>query len=181
MYLANKQGKITGGSQPAQLPSMASYPSHCCGSRPWRRKGEVAPTHRRRFNHHRSFTKGLCGQSSSRGPWIIIQPIKEMLQSVKSKGCCLRLSPGDISGPEVLLRPLFVYVILGKSVHWRFTPISSSLEDDHSAPGDSEGQGGACCSPWGCRVRHNLVTEQQPFCTSPEDGTSVLGPSSAQW
>ena len=27
---------------------------------------------------------------------------------------------------------------------------------------DSEGQGSlACCSPWGHRVRHNLVTEQQ--------------------
>ena len=30
-------------------------------------------------------------------------------------------------------------------------------------PGDSEGQKGLeCCSPWDCRVRHNLVTEQQP-------------------
>ena len=29
-------------------------------------------------------------------------------------------------------------------------------------PGDSEGQGSlVCCSPWGCRVGHNLVTEQQ--------------------
>ena len=28
--------------------------------------------------------------------------------------------------------------------------------------GDGEGQGGpACCSPWGCRVRHNWVTEQE--------------------
>ena len=28
-------------------------------------------------------------------------------------------------------------------------------------PGDSVGQGGlACCSPWGCRVEHNLATEQ---------------------
>ena len=27
--------------------------------------------------------------------------------------------------------------------------------------GDSERQGSlACCSPWGCRVRHDLVTEQ---------------------
>ena len=30
------------------------------------------------------------------------------------------------------------------------------------APGDNEGQGGlGRCSPWGCRVRHDLVTEQQ--------------------
>ena len=29
-------------------------------------------------------------------------------------------------------------------------------------PGDGEGQGNqACCSSWGCRVRHNLATEQQ--------------------
>ena len=28
--------------------------------------------------------------------------------------------------------------------------------------GDSEGQGSLeCCSSWGCRVRHNLATEQQ--------------------
>ena len=27
---------------------------------------------------------------------------------------------------------------------------------------DSDGQGSlACCSPWGCRVRHDLVTEQR--------------------
>ena len=30
---------------------------------------------------------------------------------------------------------------------------------------DSEGQGSlACCSPWGCRVRHELVTKQQYLC-----------------
>ena len=30
------------------------------------------------------------------------------------------------------------------------------------APGDDEGQGSlACCSPWGQRVEHDLVTEQQ--------------------
>ena len=29
-------------------------------------------------------------------------------------------------------------------------------------PGDGEGQGGlTCCSPWGLRVRHDQVTEQQ--------------------
>ena len=31
------------------------------------------------------------------------------------------------------------------------------------ALGDSEGHGSLkCCSPWGCRVRHNWVTEQPP-------------------
>ena len=29
-------------------------------------------------------------------------------------------------------------------------------------PGDSEGQGSlVCCSPWHCRVRHDLATEPQ--------------------
>ena len=38
-------------------------------------------------------------------------------------------------------------------------------------PGDVEGQGTlACCSPWGCRVVHNLATEQQQYST-----VSVLG------
>ena len=29
-------------------------------------------------------------------------------------------------------------------------------------PGDGEGQGSLeCCSPWDCRVTHDLITEQQ--------------------
>ena len=28
--------------------------------------------------------------------------------------------------------------------------------------GDDEGQGGlACCSPWGCRIRHDWMTDHQ--------------------
>ena len=35
--------------------------------------------------------------------------------------------------------------------------------ESEQAPGDSEGQGSlACCSSWGHRVGHDLVTEQQP-------------------
>ena len=34
--------------------------------------------------------------------------------------------------------------------------------ESEQTPGDGEGQGSqACYSPWGHRVRHNLVTEQQ--------------------
>ena len=34
--------------------------------------------------------------------------------------------------------------------------------ESEQAPGDGEGQGTlACCRPWGCRVRHDLETEQQ--------------------
>ena len=30
--------------------------------------------------------------------------------------------------------------------------------------GDSEGQGSLVhCTPWSCRVRHNIVTEQQQY------------------
>ena len=32
-------------------------------------------------------------------------------------------------------------------------------------PGDGEGQGSlVCCSPWSCRVGHNLATKQQKNC-----------------
>ena len=35
--------------------------------------------------------------------------------------------------------------------------------ESEQAPGDGEGQGSlACCSLWGCKVRHDLATEQQP-------------------
>ena len=31
-------------------------------------------------------------------------------------------------------------------------------------PGAGDGQGSlACCSPWSCRIRHNLATEQQQY------------------
>ena len=34
--------------------------------------------------------------------------------------------------------------------------------ESEQTPGDGEGQRGlACCSPWGCRVGHDLTTEQQ--------------------
>ena len=40
--------------------------------------------------------------------------------------------------------------------------------DEHESEqtvGDGEGQGSLeCCSPWDCRVRYDLVTEQQCSC-----------------
>ena len=34
--------------------------------------------------------------------------------------------------------------------------------DFEQTPGDTEGQGSlVCCSPWGCRVGHDLATDQQ--------------------
>ena len=40
--------------------------------------------------------------------------------------------------------------------------ITDSTDMNLSKRGDSEGPGSlACCSPWICRVRHDLVTEQQ--------------------
>ena len=44
--------------------------------------------------------------------------------------------------------------------------IIDSVDMSLSKPGDGEGQGSlVCCSPWGRKVRHNLLTEQQcpPF------------------
>ena len=43
------------------------------------------------------------------------------------------------------------------------------------ALGDGEGQGGlACCSPWGCRVGHNGVSEQPPPLKLPLSFVSLL-------
>ena len=48
----------------------------------------------------------------------------------------------------------------GQSMTW-LDGITNSMEFEQT-PGDSEGQGNlACCSPWGRRVGHNWVTEQQ--------------------
>ena len=44
-------------------------------------------------------------------------------------------------------------------VGWRHQRDGHEFEQ---APGDGDGQGSlACCSPWGRRVRHDLVTEQR--------------------
>ena len=46
-------------------------------------------------------------------------------------------------------------------VGWQHRLNGHELEQ---TPGDSEGQGSlACCSPWGRRVRHDLVTRQQQW------------------
>ena len=54
----------------------------------------------------------------------------------------------------------------GEMVGWRHRLDGHEFEQ---APGDGGGQGGlACCSPWGCRVGHGLVTEQprmRSMCT----------------
>ena len=47
------------------------------------------------------------------------------------------------------------------------------------APGDSEGQGSlVCCSPWGCRTRHNLAPECNVYCTLEN---AVVNPTSVLW
>ena len=47
-------------------------------------------------------------------------------------------------------------------MRWLDGIIDSMDMEFEQALGDSEGQGSlACCSPWGCRVQHSLVTEQQ--------------------
>ena len=50
---------------------------------------------------------------------------------------------------------------ISKMVGWHHQLNGHEFEQ---TPGDSEGQGSlACCSLWGCRVRHNWATEQQPL------------------
>ena len=51
-------------------------------------------------------------------------------------------------------------------VGWHHQLNGHESEQTH---GDSEGQGSlACCSPWGCRVEHDLATEQQLTQESPD-------------
>ena len=46
-------------------------------------------------------------------------------------------------------------------------------------PGDSEGQGSlVCCSPWRCRVRQDLATEQQQQTELNATEFNKLSPSS---
>ena len=48
--------------------------------------------------------------------------------------------------------------------------------DFEQALGDSEGQGSlTCCSPCGCRVRHDGATEQQVTFFSPTSATEGSG------
>ena len=40
--------------------------------------------------------------------------------------------------------------------------ITNSMNMNLRTLGDGEGQGSlVCCSPWGCRVRHDLAAKQQ--------------------
>ena len=40
-----------------------------------------------------------------------------------------------------------------------------NVQEFEQTPGDSKGQGSlTCCSLWGCRVGHDLVTEQEQHC-----------------
>ena len=49
------------------------------------------------------------------------------------------------------------------------------------AQGDSEGRGSlARCSSWGCRVRHDLATEQQATHTTSKTQNSFLSPENSR-
>ena len=50
-------------------------------------------------------------------------------------------------------------MVKGEMVGWHHRLNGCNSEQ---TPGDGEGRGSpACCSPWGRKVRHDLVTEQQ--------------------
>ena len=49
-------------------------------------------------------------------------------------------------------------------MRWLDSITESNVHESEQTLGDGEGQGSlTCCSPWGHRVRHNLMTEQQLF------------------
>lgn len=119
---------------------MVIYLSHTLEPhRPRKRKREVAPTHCSRFSSCLSFNKGLCGslvEWSSWGAPGLSFNASEMSCKVWNPKAepCLRLSCRRISGSGVLLLPLIACVTLGKPVLHPLASISSSLEEDCSAP-----------------------------------------------
>ena len=69
---------------------------------------------------------------------------------------CLICLNSNVHGPLELVSPFF----------FPFSYLLSGHEFSQT-PGDSEGQGSlVCCSRRGCRVEHNLETEQQQACIS---------------
>ena len=57
----------------------------------------------------------------------------------------------------IYLQPRLIFGLYYSIQHHRLNG-----HESEQTPGDSERQGSlACCSPWGHRVRHDLVTEQQ--------------------
>ena len=70
--------------------------------------------------------------------------------------------------PQLLRCSLMVGKFEGRRSGWLrmrwLDSITNSMDMNLSTLGDRKGQGSmVCCSPWGCRVKHDMATEQQLF------------------
>ena len=86
-------------------------------------------------------------------------------QALGKRHMLVACSPVKETGSEIRAhRSVWKILWRGNHLVWQ---ILRSILDNLSLGlwnilGDSEGQGSlACCSPWGCKVGHDLVTEQQ--------------------
>ena len=110
-----------------------------------------------------------CGAREDSWESLGLQGDQSNLQSILKK-----INPEySLRGPDVKNR--LIWEVLDSGKDWRQEE-KGTAEDERigwhhwlnghgfeQTPGDGEGQGGlACCRPWGRRVRHDWVTEQQP-------------------
>ena len=88
------------------------------------------------------------------GPWLCF--VRGQTSSSQSFSWFLRMLFLSVLGPPVTL-------LIGRiSGEWDSYHHRLNGHEFEQTLGDGEGQGNlACCSPWGHKVGHNLVTEQQ--------------------
>ena len=111
----------------------------------WTRLLRVPWTVRR---SNQSILKEVSPDCSLEGLMLKLQYFGHLMQRADSLGKILML--GRIEGKRRRGR---------ERMRW-LDGIPNSM--DIKAPGDGDGQESlACCSPWGCRVIHDLVTKQQ--------------------
>ena len=110
----------------------------------------------------------------SRFPWTTGRLNQSILKEINSKysleGLILKLKLQSFSHlmqrADSLEKILMLLMIedrrMGPQRIRRLDSITLNGYEFEQTPGESEGQGSLMsCSSWGCRVRHNLVTEQQ--------------------
>ena len=103
----------------------------------------------------------------------------EWLSQGPSPGCLHTVHPTFAPHSESTYLPvshLFAFSYCSDQMVGRHQGLSG--HEFEQTPGDSEGQGSlVCCSPWGCRGRHDLATEQLNQQTEP--GRRREGPGGA--
>ena len=110
-------------------------------------------------------------------PWTARRPDQSILKEINPEysleGMMLKLKLQYFDHlmwrADLLEKPLMLGKVEGKRRRGRermrwLDSITNSVVMNLSKLGDSEGRGSlVCCSPWGCRVRHDLLIEQQLF------------------